>query len=173
MMPWDGALPDAGVACAAPASKRRLRSNCARPNQPATATQQASAARLACAAAPQGQIDAAKVAAPPPSHFGRYPDTITSRGVTHNSNIANTTTSRTLRRESRRSIRLRAPDASSKLNARNSSAALTMPGQTPALPAAGFASIPATPAPSTITISPEEVRRSSTSTRKSCRWGIG
>jgi hypothetical protein len=80
-----------------------------------------------------------------------------------------TSSSRIFRLASRRSNRLRAPEASSRLKSTNMSTGITA-----AQPlAAGLRKRPATPPINSSIISAPVVKRSSTSTRKSLPCGIG
>src|ERR1035441_10768282 len=111
-----------GVAWAATASNRKLRSNWVRPNQPASrvqAARESSAASrpspsAAQAAAVHGHATLAIQWIQLPVNCGRWPDANKRRGSIHTMKIAKASNSRTLRLDSRRSNRLRVPLASNR-----------------------------------------------------------
>ena len=175
-----------GVACAASVSYRRLRSNCARPNHPASPTQAQSESHdsavvpafaprgsAACAAALQGQPKAPIATPALCIQVGFTPDIIRKRGTTHIMASSSATNSRTFRRASRRSSRLRVPEANSRLKSAKMPKPPASDGSAAKPPDAGLRNKPTAAPASTICISTPDTSRRSSSIRNRFSWGAG
>ncbi len=108
-----------------------------------------------------------------PNERGPRPVCTSVRGTTYIISSRRLSTSRTRRRESIRSRRLRTPEASARLKTMKISAASRIRGATAQPPTYWLSIRPAVPPISSSTISAPVVRRSKISTKYSRSWGIG